>query len=256
MLSITAIKAFTDNYIWAIHSPDGHCAVVDPGDAKPVEEFLASKALKLSTILITHHHFDHVGGVEELRRKHAPQVIGPKNPQIKGISQAVSDGDRITLECLGLELEVLEVPGHTLDHIAYYAAASGWLFCGDTLFHCGCGRLFEGSPEQMLHSLNKLAALPDATKLYCTHEYTLANMAFALSVEPNNQALIEAHQAAQKLRANNLATLPSSIAEQKRINPFLRSANPQLAAVVAEQHGTESTPLAVFTALRADKDRF
>lgn len=256
MLTISAIPAFNDNYIWAIHSPQGDCAVVDPGDAKPVEEFLASKGLNLCAILITHHHFDHVGGISALSAARDIPVFGPDNPKIAGLTKRLLEGDDITIAKLKLSLRVLEVPGHTLDHIAYYSSADNWLFCGDTLFHCGCGRLFEGSPGQMLDSLNKLAALPSETAIYCTHEYTLANMQFALAADPDNLALQAAQRDAQQLRDRQQPTLPTRLQDQLAINPFLRSDDPALASRTAAQHGTETTPVAVFSALRAYKDRF
>ena len=181
MIHIEPISAFSDNYIWCLYNDAGEAVVVDPGDAAPVEAFLADRSLKLTAVLITHHHFDHVGGLAELTRSRGIDVFGPRGsaPQI---SSEVSEGDCVRL--LGLSFEVLAVPGHTLDHIAYFAASKvpPLLFCGDTLFAGGCGRLFEGTPEQMHHSLSRLKSLPPDTEVYCAHEYTLANLRFAQAV--------------------------------------------------------------------------
>lgn len=226
-LSVLAIPAFADNYLWLIH--DGvHAAVVDPGDAGPVLDVLRERGLRLSAILLTHHHADHAGGVPGLLAQHPVPVYGPHNPAIAGISDPLSEGDRITLPELGLSLSVLEVPGHTLDHIAYVAEEPGWLFCGDTLFAGGCGRLFEGTPAQMVRSLAKLSALPDQTAVYCAHEYTLANLKFAREVEPGNVALLARINAEQKKREQNQATVPSFIGLEKSTNPFLRYTEPAI----------------------------
>lgn len=254
-MTIFPIAAFDDNYIWCIHN-DQHAVVVDPGDAEPVLNYLRTHNLVLSAVLITHHHRDHTGGIPKLASAlpNLP-IIGPRGGHIRGITKSVSQGDTVTLPLLNLTLQVMEVPGHTLDHIAFFG--HGALFCGDTLFSAGCGRLFEGSPEQMLHSLNKLKRLPDSTKVYCTHEYTLANVKFALAVEPNNSALQQYANWAQEKRNNNKPTLPSNLLEQKAINPFLR-AHELSVKHAAEAYCEKSLrdDVAVFTAVRRWKDEF
>ena len=185
-MDVVPVKAFKDNYVWTLRNAT-HAAVVDPGEARPVLDYLQREKLVLAAILATHHHPDHVGGIAELRRSFAVPVYGPKNEPIPTLTQPVAEGDRVAIPELGVNFSVLDIPGHTRAHIAYYGA--GALFCGDTLFACGCGRLFEGTAEQMYASLAKLAALPDETKVYCGHEYTLANIGFAKAVEPGNSAL-------------------------------------------------------------------
>ena len=256
MYAISPIPAFQDNYIWALHNAAGDCVVVDPGDAVPVREFLAAQGLRLSAILITHHHPDHTGGIAALSSETAIPVYGPDNPSIAGITHALKAGDELTLDSLGVSFSVLAVPGHTLDHIAFHSAADQLLFCGDTLFHCGCGRLFEGTPEQMFNSLQRLAALPGDTAVYCTHEYTLANMQFAQAVEPDNATLNQAMAAARTLRAQGQPTLPSRIDSQRQINPFLRCAQPEVIQAAQARVADVSTPVDVFACLRAWKDQF
>lgn len=262
MLYIEPIPAFTDNYIWVIrHQSEGARSVfvVDPGDANPVIEYLHKKDLNLAGILITHHHPDHVGGVRQLLETFDPNlaVIGPANPDLTLLSRQVGQGDKV--EVFGALFSVLEVPGHTLDHIAFYTAATPApvLFCGDTLFSGGCGRLFEGTPAQMHESLQKLADLPDETAVYCTHEYTLGNLQFALAVEPQNEALNSYLVECQQRRADNLATLPSTIGQERAINPFLRSHQPKVREAVQTHAGAVlSTPTEVFRATREWKDHF
>src|SRR3954468_1521332 len=183
---IVPISAFKDNYVWTLRN-ERYAAVVDPGEARPVLDYLAREKLQLAAILATHHHPDHVGGIAEILARHKAPVYGPRNEPIETLTQPVSEGDEVAVPELGVRFSVLDIPGHTRAHIAYYGA--GALFCGDTLFACGCGRLFEGTAQQMYASLQKLAALPDDTKVYCGHEYTLANIGFAKSVEPRNAAL-------------------------------------------------------------------
>ncbi|KXI30391.1 hydroxyacylglutathione hydrolase [Paraglaciecola hydrolytica] len=254
-MKIHAIKAFNDNYIWCLHNAQ-HCVVVDPGDAQPVLDYCQSQQLTLVGILITHHHWDHTNGLPALLQAFPGiPVFGPHNPKIESINQRLQHRDCITLPELKLELSVLEVPGHTLDHIAYYSP--GLLFCGDTLFSAGCGRLFEGSATQMYQSLSQLAALPGDTKVYCTHEYTLANIKFALAVEPNNAALLEYQLWAQQQRSQQLPTLPSTIAKEHTFNPFLRCASVALrSAVKAHDSKTMNDDESVFAALRSWKDQF
>jgi hydroxyacylglutathione hydrolase len=255
MLSVTPIPAFSDNYIWLLRqdtSPEA--CVVDPGDAEPVIRALEQEGLTLDTILVTHHHHDHTGGLPELIDRYSPKVIGPDNPRITGLTERVGDGD--TCRVMGRRFDVFAVPGHTLDHIAFFTAGiPPLLFCGDTLFSGGCGRLFEGSPEQMHRSLQLLAGLPDETLVFAAHEYTLANLRFARAAEPHNSDTVEALAAAQRARDFDKPTLPSTLAREKRINPFLRCNDPALRAV-ASQHGSTDTDQATFATLRAWKDSF
>lgn len=256
-MTLFPVPAFSDNYIWVLH--DGQRAlVVDPGEAEGVQAWLAQHHLKLDTILITHHHADHVGGVAALREATGARVIGPTHEPMPEPLQRVGEGEAVS--ALGLRFEVIEVPGHTSGHIAYFCAevdGAPLLFCGDTLFSGGCGRLFEGTPAQMLDSLTRLAALPGNTRVCCTHEYTLSNLRFARAVEPGN-AELSAHAAhCQLLRERNLPTLPSSIEREKQINPFLRAHVPAVAQT-ARAHDPDSPPgpLGVFTTLRAWKNTY
>jgi len=254
-IAITPIRAFTDNYIWCIHNST-HAVVVDPGDAEPVLAHLKQHGLTLAAILITHHHRDHTGGIAKLAAI-APQlpIIGPRGNHIRGITKSVSQGDTVSLPIFDMQLQVMEVPGHTLDHIAFFG--HGVLFCGDTLFSAGCGRLFEGSPEQMLHSLNKLKRLPNDTLVYCTHEYTKANVAFALAIEPDNKALTQYEAWVEQQRHDNLPTLPSTLEKEKNINPFLRSHELSVKkAAETFSNSSLSDDAAVFAAVRRYKDEF
>jgi hydroxyacylglutathione hydrolase len=259
IVKITPINAFTDNYIWALHN-DQHCVVVDPGDPVVVLAFLKAHNLQLSAILITHHHFDHTGGISELT-KHYPHitVFGPSNPNIKGITHSLEDTDTLYLDEIKLELSVMTVPGHTLDHIMYFAP--GMLFCGDTLFSCGCGRLFEGTPAQMFDSLRKISQLPRETLIYCTHEYTQANIAFAETVEPHNKALAQYKLWVEQQLSNNKPTIPTLLSEQLQFNPFLRVHDDSVQAFAHSIAGdsrqkTVTDPVQVFAALRLAKDDF
>jgi len=255
MIQISALPAFTDNYIWLLQDPDTRrCAVVDPGDAAPVQAWLAANPdWALSDILITHHHHDHVGGVEQLKKATDAKVYGPASETIPARDVALKDNDRISV--LGWDFEVIEVPGHTLGHIAFYH--QGLLFCGDTLFAAGCGRLFEGTPEQMHTSLTRLASLPEDTQVYCTHEYTLSNLRFAAAVEPGNSHTAARLAKVTEQRAAGIITLPSSIALEKLTNPFLRTGETSVKEKVDERNGTYNrAPSAVFAALRAWKDKF
>ncbi len=249
------IQAFNDNYIWCIRNQTD-CVLVDPGDAAPVLAYCEAEQLSIAGILITHHHWDHTGGIDELLNAYPNiPVYGPTNEKITQINNRLVDTQTILLDMFDLTLSVMTVPGHTLDHIAYYCEIG--LFCGDTLFSAGCGRLFEGTPVQMYDSLQKLASLPASTKIYCTHEYTLANIDFALAAEPNNQTLKEYKQWAENKRAAQQATLPSTLDKEIAINPFLRCDSPELVQQV-QQHCQQqlNSPQAVFTALRGWKDNF
>lgn len=257
MFDIQPIEAFSDNYIWLlVEAGTNSACVVDPGDATPVIERLEKLGLTLTEILITHHHFDHVGGLATLRERYRPLVYGPENPAIEGIDHALREGDNI--EVFGATFTVLEVPGHTLDHIAYFQDSEDpVLFCGDTLFAGGCGRLFEGNPPMMLQSLEALAALPSSTRVYCAHEYTLANLAFARAVEPDNEALAARISAAEATRARGEPTVPSDIGLELATNPFLRCTESDLIDSLASQGRLEGTsPAEVFTTVRGWKDNF
>lgn len=257
MLNIQPIPAFNDNYIWLLRNESSRQAfVVDPGDAQPVIDVLINQDIDLTGILVTHHHFDHVGGLPALCDKYHPVVYGPHNPAIEGITRRLAAGD--TLEVLGLGFEVLEVPGHTLDHIAYvHRGSSPAVFCGDTLFAGGCGRLFEGTPAMMLQSLESLAALEPETRVYCAHEYTLANLAFARAVEPNNPSLAARIDAAKATRERGEPTVPSEIALELATNPFLRCNEPALQASLRKQGKYPGEDNAeIFAAVRGWKDVF
>jgi hydroxyacylglutathione hydrolase len=232
MLQVSPVRAFSDNYIWLIRAPADPAAavVVDPGDDRPVEQALQAQGLQLGAILVTHHHADHVGGVRALAARHGAPVFGPAREKMPCAVQALDDGGKASLENLGLEFDVLAVPGHTLGHIAY--AGHGTLFCGDTLFSAGCGRLFEGTPAQMLDSLDRLAALPDATRVFCAHEYTLSNLKFAAVVEPGNGHVRDTLADVQQRRDRDEITLPSTLGRERLINPFLRSREPAVRAAL------------------------
>lgn len=253
-LRVVPVPAFSDNYLWLLHND--HCAVVvDPGDAAPVEAALSQRGLRLVAVLITHHHGDHVGGLRALLSRHDVPVFGPAGEEIAGLSRRLREGDEIELGELGARFTILDVPGHTNGHIAY--VGEGMVFCGDTLFACGCGRLFEGTAEQMTGSLAKLAALPGETQVYCAHEYTLANIRFALAVEPNNAELVARAAIEQAKRERGEPTLPSTIAAERSTNPFLRWDSPAVKAS-AERHAghalNESTT--IFATLREWKNNF
>ena len=255
MIQISALPAFTDNYIWLLQEPQTRrCAVVDPGDAGPVLAWLQQNPeWTLSDILITHHHHDHVGGVEALKRVTGAKVYGPASETIPARDVALQDNDRITV--LGWDFAVYAVPGHTLGHVAFYHQSV--LFCGDTLFAAGCGRLFEGTPAQMYTSLQRLADLPSDTLVYCTHEYTQSNLKFAQAVEPNNADIAERVESVNQLRARGEITLPSNLAMEKRTNPFLRTAETSVKQKADERNGRDNRSGAeVFASLRAWKDKF
>ncbi|MBT2297742.1 hydroxyacylglutathione hydrolase [Pseudomonas fluorescens] len=255
MIQISALPAFTDNYIWLLQDhATQRCAVVDPGDATPVLAWLdAHPGWVLSDILITHHHHDHVGGVQALKNATHATVYGPASENIPARDVALQDDDR--LRVLGWDFDVYAVPGHTLGHIAYYH--HGLLFCGDTLFAAGCGRLFEGTPAQMHQSLSRLASLPEDTLVYCTHEYTLSNLRFAAAVEPGNPDIAARLEKVSQQRNAGIMTLPSTLALEKLTNPFLRTTETSVKQKADERNGQRNeTPSEVFAALRAWKDKF
>jgi len=258
MIQIDALPAFNDNYLWLLQdAASKRCAVVDPGDAAPVRAWLAQHPdWRLTDILVTHHHNDHVGGVAELKQLTGATVYGPANENIPARDVALDDN--ATVQVLGLDFQVFTVPGHTLGHIAFYHGGSEpLLFSGDTLFAGGCGRLFEGTPAQMHQSLQRLAALPDDTAVYCAHEYTLSNLRFACAVEPNNPHVAQRFADVTRLREQNRITLPSSIGLERQTNPFLRVHEASVKEKADERTGhANPSPDTVFAALRAWKDKF
>ncbi len=253
-VEVLPLRAFKDNYIWALRN-QRYAAIVDPGDAQPVLDFLQRERLELCAILATHHHPDHVGGVGTLLAHRSVPVYGPRGEPISTLTHPVGEADAIAIPELDLRFSVLDIPGHTRAHIAYYGADS--VFCGDTLFACGCGRLFEGTPPQMAASLAKLAALPDATLVYSGHEYTLANIDFARAVEPGNSELAARAAREAEKRGRGLPTLPSTIALEKKTNPFLRCLQPEVIAAASKYLGVRTgDPVQVFAALREWKNAF
>ena len=256
---LTPLPAFNDNYIWWVRQGD-RALVVDPGDASPVLQALrAHPGVQLDAILITHHHRDHTGGLAELRAQTGARVIGPSRESIDGPIQAVVQGD--VVQACGLRFEVMDVPGHTAGHIAFFCAdmdGDPLLFSGDTLFSGGCGRLFEGTPAQMLASLDALATLPGATRVCCAHEYTLSNLRFARAVEPGNLKLASHFMVCEALRADGLPTLPSRMDLEREINPFLRSRKASVAQSVKLRDESLNTAdeVAVFAHLREWKNQF
>ncbi len=259
-MKLIALPAFSDNYLW-LWQQDNLAAVVDPGDAAPVVQALAKEGLTLAAILVTHHHADHVGGVSELHQATGAPVYGPAREDVPAPFTPVMHGDNLTL--LGQTVRVLDVPGHTAGHVAYFlpdTPQSPVLFCGDTLFSGGCGRIFEGTPAQMLASLDSLAALPTHTRICCAHEYTLANLRFALAVEPDNIDLQTYTAQCQQLRAQGTPTLPAQLGNELHINPFLRARHPSVRLAVAQHAGLsaleQTDDVAVFAALRQWKNDF
>lgn len=255
-MNLVALPAFADNYIWMLH--DGQSAlVVDPGDAAPVAAALDAQGLVLAGILVTHHHPDHVGGIDALRPRLRGPVYGPAREAIPAPFTPLADGAQLTL--LGLDIQVLDVPGHTAGHIAYWLQPPGQapvLFCGDTLFSAGCGRLFEGTPAQMHASLTRLSHLPADSRVCCAHEYTLSNLRFAAAVEPDNTDVTRHIGHCESLRAQGQATLPSNLLLEARINPFMRCALPSVIAAARDHGAANESAAQVLGALRAWKNQF
>lgn len=252
MLTVTPLPAFQDNYIWAL-TCNGHTVVVDPGDAIPVKTYLDQTGTRLEAILVTHHHRDHTGGLANLRAATGCRVFGPND--IAAASDVLTGGERLELPGTGLIFDVHATPGHTLDHLSYYGA--NHLFCGDTLFGCGCGRLFEGTPEMMVNSFATLLALPDDTRVCPAHEYTLDNEDWALTADPDNAALLARAHADRETRFAGRPTLPSSLALEKATNPFLRGDSATLDALVRHELGRPPHDAAeAFAVIRAHKDRY
>ncbi|WP_372965162.1 hydroxyacylglutathione hydrolase [Marinobacter sp.] len=264
MFSINPIPAFSDNYIWCLSDVEaGKALVVDPGQAQPVADYLKSQSLTLDTILVTHHHSDHTGGISELQELYPDvRIIGPADSRFKNLTESVKNGDIVNWQTI--RFKVTATPGHTLDHIVYFTSTEingePALFCGDTLFVGGCGRLFEGTAEQMFNSLNTLRALPDNTAVYCAHEYTLANLRFARHWLPEDLALAEFEQHCQRLREAGQPTVPGSLKAEKALNLFLRWDDPvvvQAAQAYGQAKGLQVTkPSEVFAAVRHGKDHF
>lgn len=254
-LHIEPIPAFTDNYIWVLHRGGKHCAVVDPGDAAPVRAHLTKNGLELTAILLTHHHWDHAGGVPELLETWPDaQVYGPVDERLGAWNQPCREGDSITLDSLDLAFSVLDVPAHTRSHIAFFG--HGALFSGDTLFSVGCGRLFEGTPEDMQNAMDKLARLPRETLVYCGHEYTRDNCRFALAVEPENQQLLARAAAVRALREREEPSLPAVLGNELETNPFMRTRVEKVVAAARTQAPDAEPGASTMGVIRAWKDRF
>ena len=260
MWQVETIPAFADNYLWLLKGRGHNAAIIDPGDAAPVIEILDQGRWNLAAILITHHHADHIGGVARLLELFpGAAVYGPRDKRIREVTHVVREGDRVALDFLPATFVVFEVPGHTRTHIAYYTEGARRgderLFCGDTIFACGCGRLFEGTPAQMCASLSKLRALPDTTRIFCAHEHTLDNIAFAKWVEPDNEALLAREREARALREADHPTVPSQLATERKTNPFLRFDEPPVIAAARRHAGAElKTDTAIFREIRLWKD--
>jgi hydroxyacylglutathione hydrolase len=251
-MNILPLPAFTDNYIWLIEK-NGKATVVDPGDAEVVNNYLKEKNLELENILITHHHYDHTGGVEQLRESYECNVYGPCDSPFNGVEIKLKENDEIQIH--DTKFKIIEVPGHTLDHIAYYSEEQSTLFCGDTLFSGGCGRIFEGTPNQMYESISKLSVLDLSTIIYCTHEYTQSNLNFAIKVEPGNDNLVEYKNNIDMKRSKNEISLPTNLKLEKNINPFLRSHVEEIKENIKDfAKINHPSDLETFTAVRSLKD--
>ena len=252
MLTLIPLPAFEDNYIWVWHD-DRHAVAVDPGDPAPLIAFLDAHRLQLTAVLLTHHHRDHTGGNTLLRQRYDCAIYAPDNPRIPAVTHVLHGGDTVDLAEPELHFAVLATPGHTLDHISY--VGHGCLFCGDTVFGCGCGKLFEGDAAMMAASLDAILALPDTTRVCCAHEYTLSNIDFAKTIDGANPALLERERTDRALRAQNYPTLPSTLALEKATNPFLRFHDPDMRAFAARYlNRPHPSPAEVFGAIRAAKD--
>ena len=254
MLSVEPIKAFTDNYIWLVSTNEGSI-VIDPGESKSIQKLIDNKTIDLKGILITHHHYDHTNGLSELVKKNELEVYGPIN-NIDGINHRLNDKDKISI--IGIDFDVISIPGHTLDHIGFYSANANnpILFCGDTLFAGGCGRIFEGTYEQMFHALKKITKLPTNTNIYCGHEYTLSNLKFALEADDTNKELIEEFKKVENKINSNIPSLPTTLDKELKVNPFLRCDNINIQNKIIEKFNVSNNELEVFTALRKWKDNF
>lgn len=255
-MQLTAIPSYQTNYIWLIRDTDTHTAwVVDPGDERPVVEYLTAHSLKLSGILITHKHWDHVNGLPGLTARYSVPVYGPHNAPVREIDHRVGEGDIIDLGYI--RFEVLETPGHTDDHIVYYSEQQKMLFCGDTVFSAGCGRLFDGTLESMYQSIMRIRSLPDETAIYCAHEYTVQNVEFALAVEPANDALVSYSHWCRRELQQRRPTLPTSVHLEKQINPFMRCDVDGVQNMAARRvNGVTGKPFETFKVLREWKNRY
>ena len=254
MLSIEPIKAFEDNYIWLLTTNEGSI-VIDPGESSKIKSLIDNNEIDLKGILITHHHYDHTNGLNDLSDNGMLDIYGPEN-NIVEINKRVKDSDCISI--IGLDFEIIEVPGHTLDHIAFYSFNENMpiLFCGDTLFSGGCGRVFEGTHKQMYDSLNKLASLPKHTKVYCGHEYTLSNLKFAIEVDTKNKDLLDEYNHVKKLNISKNPSLPSTLDKELKINPFLRCNNMSIRNKINKEFNVSGDDFKIFTALREWKDNY
>ena len=254
MLSIEPIKAFEDNYIWLLTTNEGSI-VIDPGESSKIKSLIDNNEIDLKGVLITHHHYDHTNGLNDLSDNGILDIYGPEN-NIVEINKRVKDSDRITI--IGLDFEIIEVPGHTLDHIAFYSFNENMpiLFCGDALFSGGCGRIFEGTHRQMYDSLNKLASLPKHTKVYCGHEYTLSNLKFAIEVDTENKDLLDEYNHVKKLNISKNPSLPSTLDKELKINPFLRCNNMSIRNKINKEFNVSGDDFKIFTALREWKDNY
>jgi hydroxyacylglutathione hydrolase len=254
MLSIEPIKAFEDNYIWLLTTNEGSI-VIDPGESSKIKSLIDNNEIDLKGVLITHHHYDHTNGLNDLSDNGMLDIYGPEN-NIVEINKRVKDSDRISI--IGLDFEIIEVPGHTLDHIAFYSFNENMpiLFCGDALFSGGCGRIFEGTHRQMYDSLNKLASLPKHTKVYCGHEYTLSNLKFAIEADTENQDLLDEYNHVKKLNISKTPSLPSTLDKELKINPFLRCNNMSIRNKINKEFNVSGDDFKIFTALREWKDNY